>query len=155
MLVTQKGSLVSPERLRFDLSHPKPISSKELQDIQIEVNSEIIANSPVQTSLMSPEDAIAAGSLALFGEKYGTEVRVVSMGRKEGSVYSSELCGGTHVGRTGDIGCFFIFNETAVGSGIRRIEAVTGLKALELFRHKDDMLQDTAKTLRVGPNEVG
>ena len=79
---------------------------------------------------------------------------MVSMGRKEGSVYSSELCGGTHVGRTGDIGCFFVFNETAVGSGIRRIEAVTGLKALELFRHKDDMLQDTAKALRVGPNEV-
>ena len=152
--VTQKGSLVTPERLRFDLSHPKPISSKELQDIQMAVNSEIIENSPVQTSLMSPEDAIAAGSLALFGEKYGTEVRVVSMGHKENSVYSSELCGGTHVGRTGDIGCFFVFNETAVGSGIRRIEAVTGLKALELLQHKDNMLQDTAKALRVGPNEV-
>jgi alanyl-tRNA synthetase len=152
--VSQKGSLVSPERLRFDLSHPKPISLEELWDIQIEVNNEIIRNSPVQTSLMTPEDAIAAGSLALFGEKYGTEVRVVSMGRHDGSTYSSELCGGTHVERTGDIGCLVISNETAVGSGVRRIEAVTGLKSLEVFQQTETILQETAKTLRVAPNDI-
>ena len=152
--VTQKGSLVTPERLRFDLSHPKPISSDELQKIQIEVNEEIIQNNQVQTSLMNPEDAISSGSLALFGEKYGTEVRVVSMGPLQESAYSSELCGGTHVSRTGDIGCFFVINETAVGSGIRRIEAVTGFKALELFHSNEIILQNTAKTLRVGTHEI-
>jgi len=152
--VAQKGSLVSPGRLRFDLSHPKPISPDELWEIQLEVNTEILRNSPVQTLLMAPDQAISGGALALFGEKYGTEVRVVTMGHKDEDPYSRELCGGTHVERTGDIGSLFIFNETAVGSGIRRIEAVTGLEAVELFQQKEVLLRHTADALRVGPADI-
>ncbi len=152
--VAQKGSLVSPGRLRFDLSHPKPISPDELQEIQLEVNTEILRNSPVQTLLMTPDQAISGGALALFGEKYGAEVRVVTIGHEDEDHYSRELCGGTHVERTGDIGSLFIFNETAVGSGIRRIEAVTGLEAIELFQQKDALLRHTADALRVGTADI-
>ncbi|MEE2694327.1 MAG: alanine--tRNA ligase [Pseudomonadota bacterium] len=152
--VAQKGSLVSPERLRFDLSHPKPISPDELQEIQLEVNREILRNSPVQTLSMTPDQAISGGALALFGEKYGTEVRVVTIGHEREGAYSKELCGGTHVQRTGDIGSMFISNETAVGSGIRRIEAVTGLQAIELFQQKDALLRQTAEALRVGTSDI-
>ncbi|MBT06490.1 MAG: alanine--tRNA ligase [Rhodospirillaceae bacterium] len=152
--VSQKGSLVSPERLRFDLSHPKPITPDELQEIQLEINTEILRNSPIQTLLMTPAQAISGGALALFGEKYGAEVRVVTIGHEDEDHYSRELCGGTHVERTGDIGSLFIFNETAVGSGIRRIEAVTGLEAIELFQQKDALLRRTADALRVGTADI-
>mgnify|MGYP001412918433 CR=1 FL=1 len=152
--VTQKGSLVNAERLRFDLSHPKPISFEELRDVQAEINSEIIENNQVETALMTPKAAIESGSLALFGEKYGSEVRVVSIGKADKEPYSNELCGGTHVIRTGDIGSFFIINETAVAAGIRRVEAVTGFKALELFHQKEDAIRELAATLRVGQTDV-
>ena len=126
--VTQKGSLVAEDRLRFDFSHPKPMSDEDIAAIEAEVNAEIRANEQVVTRLMSPDDAVEAGALALFGEKYGEEVRVLSMGRKggEGRNYSVELCGGTHVRATGDIGLFVVTHEGAAASGVRRIEAKTG-----------------------------
>ena len=125
--VTQKGSLVAEDRLRFDFSHPKPLSPEDITAIEAEVNAEILANQQVATRLMSPDDAVEAGALALFGEKYGDEVRVLSMGRKNGSrTYSVALCGGTHVRATGDIGLLRIITESAVASGVRRIEALTG-----------------------------
>jgi alanyl-tRNA synthetase len=134
--VTQKGSLVAPDRLRFDFSHPKPLSAEELAAIEDEVNAEIRANLPTTTRLMSPDAAIEAGALALFGEKYGEEVRVLGMGRPRpgsGLPYSVELCGGTHVTATGDIGIFRILSESAVASGVRRIEAATGEAARQHF----------------------
>ncbi|PZT87889.1 MAG: alanine--tRNA ligase, partial [Citromicrobium sp.] len=126
--VTQKGSLVADDRFRFDFSHPKPLSDEDIAAVENEVNEEIRANEPVGTRLMSPDEAVEAGALALFGEKYGEEVRVLSMGRKggEGRNYSVELCGGTHVDATGDIALFKIVSESAVSSGVRRIEALTG-----------------------------
>ncbi|MDX1703556.1 MAG: alanine--tRNA ligase, partial [Altererythrobacter ishigakiensis] len=131
--VTQKGSLVADDKLRFDFSHLKPLTPEEIAEIEAEVNAEIRANEPVSTRLMSPEDAVDAGALALFGEKYGEEVRVLSMGRASdgGRNYSVELCGGTHVKATGDIGVFRIVSEGAVSSGVRRIEALTGEAARE------------------------
>src|SRR6266852_7927458 len=122
--VTQKGSLVAPDRLRFDISHTKAISQEELRKIEDEVNERIRLNSSVDTRLMTPEEAIAAGAMALFGEKYGEEVRVLSMGGENGEQYSVELCGGTHARRTGDIGLFKIVGEGAVAAGVRRIEAL-------------------------------
>jgi len=130
--VTQKGSLNAPDRLRFDVSHPKPITGAELAAVETEVNARIRGNSEVSTRLMTPEAAVAEGAMALFGEKYGDEVRVVSMGRaprETGSNalgWSVELCGGTHVRRTGDIGMISVTGESAVSSGVRRIEALTG-----------------------------
>ena len=124
--VTQKGSLVAPERLRFDISHPKAISAEERDAVEAEVNARIRENSPLVTRLMTPEEAVENGALALFGEKYGEEVRVVSMGENGDTAYSVELCGGTHVRRTGDIGMFTILSEAAVAAGVRRIEALTG-----------------------------
>ncbi|PLU74504.1 alanine--tRNA ligase, partial [Sinorhizobium medicae] len=126
--VSQKGSLVAPERLRFDVSHPKPMTSEELKVVEEMANEIIVQNTPVVTRLMSVDDAIAEGAMALFGEKYGDEVRVVSMGQglhgsKAGKAYSVELCGGTHVSATGDIGLVRIVSESAVGSGVRRVEA--------------------------------
>ncbi|MFO0998113.1 MAG: alanine--tRNA ligase [Alphaproteobacteria bacterium] len=130
--VTQKGSLVAPERLRFDFSHPKPIAPEELARIEADVNRQIRVNAEVGTRLMTPDAAIEAGALALFGEKYDDEVRVLSMGALEdGAPYSVELCGGTHVRRTGDIGLFKIAGESAVAAGVRRIEALTGEAALD------------------------
>ncbi|MEM9311983.1 MAG: alanine--tRNA ligase, partial [Pseudomonadota bacterium] len=124
--VTQKGSLVAEDRLRFDFSHPSALTQEDVAAIEREVNAEIRANETVSTRLMSPDDAVEAGALALFGEKYGEEVRVLSMGRKGegGRTYSVELCGGTHVRATGDIGVFRIVSESAVSSGVRRIEAL-------------------------------
>ena len=119
--VTQKGSLVAPDRLRFDFSHPKALSEAEIAAIEAEVNAEIRANEAVTTRLMSPDDAVQAGALALFGEKYGEEVRVLSMGRASDKHYSVELCGGTHVRALGDIGIFRIVSESAVASGVRRM----------------------------------
>jgi alanyl-tRNA synthetase len=132
--VAQKGSLVAPDRLRFDISHPKAISADELQRVEDIVNDMVMQNSPVTTRLMAVDDAIASGARALFGEKYGDEVRVVAMGetdRAGGNVlgWSVELCGGTHVRRTGDIGLVSVISESAVGAGVRRIEALTGRAA--------------------------
>ena len=128
--VTQKGSLVAPDRLRFDISHPKAMTREEIAAVEAEVNGQIRRNSAAATHLMDPEEAMQSGALALFGEKYGDEVRVLSMGEADGAAYSTELCGGTHVRRTGDIGLFKITSEGAVASGVRRIEALTGAAAL-------------------------
>lgn len=124
--VTQKGSLVAPDRLRFDFSHPKPLSCEDLIVIEREVNDQVRKNTLVTTHVMSPEEATQAGALALFGEKYGEKVRVISMGAEEKAPFSIELCGGTHVNRTGDIGYFKIIYEAGVSAGVRRIEALTG-----------------------------
>lgn len=130
--VTQKGSLVAPERLRFDFSHPKAVSRDELLSVETKVNDIIRQNTSVGTRLMAPDDAIKAGAMALFGEKYGDEVRVVDMGLgADKHAYSVELCGGTHVKRTGDIGLFKILTEGAIAAGVRRIEAVTGSAAFD------------------------
>jgi alanyl-tRNA synthetase len=153
--VTQKGSLVAEDRLRFDFSHPKALSAHDIAAIEAEVNAEIRANEPVTTRLMSPDDAVAAGALALFGEKYGDEVRVLSMGRRgEDRHYSVELCGGTHVNATGDIGLLRIVSESAVSSGVRRIEALTGEAARAWLVAREDALKAAASTLRASPEDV-
>ena len=154
--VTQKGSLVAEDRFRFDFSHPKPLTAEEIAAIEAEVNAEIRANEPTMTRLMSPDDAVEAGALALFGEKYGEEVRVLSMGRKGegGRNYSVELCGGTHVKATGDIGLFRIVSESAVSSGVRRIEALTGEAAREWVVGREEALKSVAATLKTAPDEV-
>ncbi|MEQ7872830.1 alanine--tRNA ligase [Sphingomonas sp. ASV193] len=153
--VTQKGSLVAPDRLRFDFSHPKALSLDEIARVEAEVNAEIRANEPVSTRLMTPDDAVAAGALALFGEKYGDEVRVLSMGREGADRrYSVELCGGTHVDATGDIALFKIVAESAVSSGVRRIEALTGAGALAWLNGRDQKLREAAASLKASPDEV-
>ena len=152
--VTQKGSLVAPDRLRFDISHTKAISQEELRRIEDEVNERIRLNSPVDTRLMTPEEAIAAGAMALFGEKYGEEVRVLSMGGADGEKYSVELCGGTHAFRTGDIGLFKILGEGAVSSGVRRIEALAGSAAQDHVRHQADLLAEAAAVMKVRPEDL-
>jgi alanyl-tRNA synthetase len=153
--VTQKGSLVAEDRLRFDFSHPKPLTADEIADIEAEVNAEIRHNAEVSTRLMSPEDAVAAGALALFGEKYGEEVRVLSMGRPgEKGHYSVELCGGTHVRATGDIGLLRIVSESAVSSGVRRIEALTGEAARRWIVEREEALKSVAAALKTAPEEV-
>ncbi|NIJ60555.1 alanine--tRNA ligase [Qipengyuania flava] len=154
--VTQKGSLVSEDRFRFDFSHPKPLSDDDIAAVEVEVNEEIRANEQVGTRLMTPDDAVAAGALALFGEKYGDEVRVLSMGRRggEGRNYSVELCGGTHVKATGDIGLFKIVSESAVSSGVRRIEALTGEAARNWLVARDEAVRSIAGTLKTSPDEA-
>ena len=154
--VTQKGSLVAEDRFRFDFSHPKPLSAEDIAAVEAEVNAEIRANEQVVTRLMSPDDAVEAGALALFGEKYGDEVRVLSMGRKrDGSRnYSVELCGGTHVRATGDIGLFRIISESAVSSGVRRIEALTGEAARQWLVAREEALKDVAAAMRTSPDEA-
>ncbi|MDE1158545.1 MAG: alanine--tRNA ligase [Neorhizobium sp.] len=157
--VAQKGSLVAPERLRFDVSHPKPMSQEELQVVEDMANAIILQNATVTTRLMSVDDAIAEGAMALFGEKYGDEVRVVSMGTaivgpKAGKAYSIELCGGTHVSQTGDIGLVRVLSESAVGSGVRRIEAVTGEAARAYLSEQDERMKALAGALKVQPAEV-
>ena len=154
--VTQKGSLVAEDRLRFDFSHPKGLSAEDIAAIEAEVNAEIRANEPVSTRLMTPDDAVEAGALALFGEKYGDEVRVLSMGRKlgKGRNYSVELCGGTHVRATGDIGVFRIVSESAVSSGVRRIEALTGEAARAWLVEREEALKAAASAIRAAPEEV-
>ena len=154
--VTQKGSLVSEDRFRFDFSHPKPLGDDDIAAIEIEVNEEIRANEQVGTRLMTPDDAVAAGALALFGEKYGDEVRVLSMGRTvgEGRNYSVELCGGTHVKATGDIGLFKIVSESAVSSGVRRIEALTGEAARKWLVARDEAVRVIAGALKTSPDEA-
>ena len=153
--VTQKGSMVGEDRLRFDFSHPKALTDEDIAAVEAEVNAEIRHNEPVTTRLMSPEEAIEAGAMALFGEKYGEEVRVLAMGRIAGSRnYSVELCGGTHVNATGDIGVFRIVSESAVSSGVRRIEALTGEGARRWLVGREDTLKGTAGLLRTTPDEV-
>ncbi|MCJ2177130.1 alanine--tRNA ligase [Novosphingobium album (ex Hu et al. 2023)] len=153
--VTQKGSMVSADRLRFDFSQPTALSAEDIAAIEAEVNAEVRANEPVLTRLMTPEDAIAAGAMALFGEKYGDEVRVLSMGRQAGDhAYSVELCGGTHVRATGDIGVFRIVSESAVSSGVRRVEALTGEGARQWLTGREDALKNAAGLLRTNPEEV-
>ncbi|GLR83018.1 alanine--tRNA ligase (plasmid) [Azospirillum oryzae] len=155
--VTQKGSLVAPERLRFDISQPTGLSAADIAAIEDEVNRRVLANSEVVTRLMSPDEARSQGAMALFGEKYGDEVRVVSMGGPHGEMdreYSIELCGGTHVRRTGDIGVFKIVSEGAVAAGVRRIEALTGTGAKAWLSERDHLLTETASVLKVKPDEV-
>ncbi len=153
--VTQKGSLVAADRLRFDFSQPTALSVEDIAAVEAEVNAEIRANDPVITRLMSPEDAIEAGAMALFGEKYGDEVRVLSMGRKGGDhSYSVELCGGTHVRALGDIGVFRVIAESAVSSGVRRIEALTGEEARLWLVGREDALKSAASVLRTTPDDV-
>jgi alanyl-tRNA synthetase len=154
--VTQKGSLVAEDKLRFDFSHPVALTPDDVAAIEAEVNAEIRANEQVSTRLMTPDDAVAAGALALFGEKYGDEVRVLAMGRSgsEGRNYSVELCGGTHVRATGDIGVFRIVSESAVSSGVRRIEAMTGEGARQWLVAREEALKSAASVIRATPEEV-
>ncbi len=154
--VTQKGSLVAPDRLRFDFSNPRPLTSADIKTIEAEVNERIRANAAVRTRLLTPDRAVAEGALALFGEKYGEEVRVVSMGGDTDDTrpFSVELCGGTHVGRTGDIGLFKIVGETAIASGVRRIEALTGAAAEEYLTEEEGILRAAAAALRTTPAEL-
>lgn len=156
--VAQKGSMVGPDRLRFDFSHPKAMSDDELARVQAIVNSRVQMNSDVSTRIMTPEAAIELGALALFGEKYGDEVRVVQMGGetdvKGRTAWSVELCGGTHVNRTGDISILKIIGESAVAGGVRRIEAVTQAGAVEWIEHREQILSQTAELLKIAPEQL-
>ncbi|WP_237065910.1 alanine--tRNA ligase [Microbulbifer guangxiensis] len=153
--VTQKGSLVDSERLRFDFSNPEAVTAKQLHAIEALVNAQIRANTPVQTEETDIETAKRKGAMALFGEKYGDTVRVLSMGREEGGdAFSVELCGGTHVARTGDIGLLRIVSESGIASGQRRIEAVTGAHALALFDEAQQRLEHAATLLKTRPDTL-
>lgn len=152
--VAQKGSLVAPERLRFDFSQPTPISPADIAEVEAQVNAQVRGNGTVTTRLMTPDDAIAMGAMALFGEKYGDEVRVVSMGEDAEGTYSIELCGGTHVNALGEIGVFKIVGEGAVSSGVRRIEALTGEAARQWLAGRDEKLREAAALLKATPDEV-
>ncbi|MBC8130712.1 MAG: alanine--tRNA ligase, partial [Rhizobiaceae bacterium] len=157
--VAQKGSMVAPDRLRFDFSHPKPIEAAELAEVERLANEIVLQNAPVTTRLMAVDDAIAEGAMALFGEKYGDEVRVVAMGvaesgEKAGKAYSIELCGGTHVRATGDIGLVHILSESAVGAGVRRVEALTGAAARGYLLEQDARMRRIAASLKVSPADA-
>jgi len=152
--VTQKGSLVAPDYFRFDFSHPKALTREEIEVVDAEVNAQIRSNEPVTTRLMTPDEAISAGAMALFGEKYGDEVRVLSMGLLDGGEYSVELCGGTHVRALGDIQLLKIVSESAVSAGVRRIEALTGEAARQWLNERDSKLREAAATLKASPDEV-
>jgi alanyl-tRNA synthetase len=147
--VVQKGSLVDPERTRFDFSHPQPMTDEEIHTVEALVNRAIRANYPVEARIMKYDDAIKAGAMALFGEKYGEEVRVLSMGD-----FSTELCGGTHVARTGDIGAFKIVSESGVAAGIRRVEAVTAEAALAHTHEMEARLGEVARVLKAPAADV-
>lgn len=151
--VTQKGSSVRPDGMRFDFSQPRPITFDELRAVENEVNRNILKNLEVTTRITTPDAAVKEGAMALFGEKYGDEVRVVSMGSGENKV-SVELCGGTHVKRTGDIGSFRILSEAALAAGVRRIEAVTGMPALAYAQGRDDLLAKTAESLKTSVADI-
>jgi alanyl-tRNA synthetase len=157
--VSQKGSLVTAERLRFDFSHPKPVTAQELEAIEVQVNAVIRQNSDTTTRLMATDQAIAAGAEALFGEKYGDEVRVLSMGTDLGGAegekaYSVELCGGTHVHRLGDIGLFTIVSESAVAAGVRRIEALTSEHARRYLAGQAEIAREAAGAIRTPIGEL-
>ncbi len=151
--VSQKGSYVAPDRLRLDFSHPDGLTDAQLQKITADVRAQILQNTPVTTRVMSVDDAKASGARALFGEKYGDEVRVVSMGDRDANdrAYSIELCGGTHVKSTGEIGAFRIVSENSVSSGVRRIQAVVGITAEKLAEHEHDMLEKAAALFKAQP----
>src|SRR5215217_2647814 len=153
--VAQKGSLVAPDRLRFDFSHPKPIEDAELNQVEEIANKVLLQNEPVITKLMAVDEAIESGARALFGEKYGDEVRVVSMGKGEtNKTFSVELCGGTHVNRTGDIGVITIVGENAVAAGVRRVEAMTGDAARRYLADESRKLREVANILKTPVDEV-
>jgi alanyl-tRNA synthetase len=154
--VAQKGSLVAPDRLRFDFSHPKPLQEGEIERVEDIANDMVLQNSPVTTRLMAVDDAIASGARALFGEKYGDEVRVVAMGDSGGNTlgWSVELCGGTHVRHTGDIGLISITNESAVAAGVRRIEALTAKAARKHANHLGNIAKSASAELKIGIDEV-
>ncbi|WP_299141077.1 alanine--tRNA ligase [uncultured Tateyamaria sp.] len=159
--VAQRGSLNAPDRLRFDFSHGKALSADELAQVEAEVNAYIRQNGAVETRIMTPDDARALGAQALFGEKYGDEVRVVSMGTQAGSgkgtggdTYSLELCGGTHVRQTGDIGAFVTLGDSASSAGVRRIEALTGQAAMDHLRAQDQVLSEVAGALKAQTQDV-
>ncbi|HAQ36243.1 MAG TPA: alanine--tRNA ligase, partial [Alphaproteobacteria bacterium] len=154
--VSQKGSYVGPDRLRFDFSHPKVVTAEELARIEADVNAVIRQNDEAETREMSPDDATKAGALALFGEKYGEMVRVLAMGRdvEPDRRYSVELCGGTHVARTGDIALFKIVGEGAVASGVRRIEALTGEAARQYLETQAGIARKAADALKSPVGEL-
>jgi alanyl-tRNA synthetase len=152
--VTQKGSLVADDYFRFDFSHPNALTREDIDAVEAEVNAQIRSNEPVTTRLMTPDDAISAGAMALFGEKYGDEVRVLSMGSLDEGDYSVELCGGTHVRALGDIQLLKIISESAVSAGVRRIEALTGEAARQWLGDRDRKLREAAATLKSAPGEV-
>lgn len=152
--VTQKGSLVAPARLRFDFSHHKPLTPQELRQVEQEVNFQIRTNTPVNVRIMTPDEATKEGAMALFGEKYGEEVRVVSMGEEINDPFSIELCGGTHVKRTGDIGYFKIISESGIAAGVRRIEALTGPAAEAFSTTQAELITSLADKLKVSPANV-
>jgi alanyl-tRNA synthetase len=154
--VAQKGSLVAPDRLRFDFSHPKPISADELERVEDIANDIVLQNTPVTTRLMAVDDAIASGARALFGEKYGDEVRVVAMGEGSGNTlgWSVELCGGTHVKRTGDIGLISVLSDSGVAAGVRRIEALTGRAARHAANNQIKLAKSAASELKTPLDEL-
>ncbi|HET8544800.1 MAG TPA: alanine--tRNA ligase [Pseudolabrys sp.] len=154
--VAQKGSLVAPDRLRFDFSHPKPMSAEEIERVEDIANDIVLQNAPVTTRLMAVDDAIASGARALFGEKYGDEVRVVAMGEGSGNTmgWSVELCGGTHVRRTGDIGLVSLVGESGVAAGVRRIEALTGKSARKAANKQLQVVKTAAAELKVPLEEM-
>jgi alanyl-tRNA synthetase len=153
--LTQKGSLVAADKMRFDISHSKAVTAEEIKKVEDEVNSIIRQNTEVTTRLMTPNEAIDAGAMALFGEKYGDEVRVVAMGQgQDGKDYSVELCGGTHVRRTGDIGYFKIVSEGAVSSGVRRLEVLTSDAACDYSAKQEALLVDALSTLKTTPSDL-
>ncbi len=156
--VAQKGQLVDAERMRFDFSHNAPVTEDELAAIEAEVNAVIRQNVPVTTQLMAPEAAIEAGAIALFGEKYGDEVRVVTLGHSltgdNNAPYSVELCGGTHVARTGDIALFKITGETGIAAGVRRIEGMTGEAARQYLLEQANIARQLAQGFKIQPADV-
>jgi len=147
--VNQAGSVVQPDKLRFDFNHFQPMTEEEIRSVEQIVNEEILKATPVSTALMSMSDAKASGAMALFDEKYGDEVRVLSVGE-----FSMELCGGTHVKNSGEIGLFKVTSEAGIASGVRRIEAVTGMNSFELFNQKEKTLSELQDLLKVGKNEI-
>src|SRR3954469_21907677 len=154
--VAQKGSLVAPDRLRFDFSHPKPMTAQEIERVEDIANDVVLQNSPVTMRLMAVDDAIASGARALFGEKYGDEVRVVAMGEGRGNTmgWSVELCGGTHVRRTGDIGLISVVGEAGVAAGVRRLEALTGTAARKAAHHVGELAKTAAAELKVSVEDL-
>jgi alanyl-tRNA synthetase len=147
--VAQKGSLVDPGKTRFDFSHNEPMTDEQIRTVEAKVNAEVLSNAATAARVMKFDDAVKAGAMALFGEKYGDEVRMLDIGT------SRELCGGTHVARTGDIGFFKVVGETGIAAGVRRIEAVTAEGALAWVQQQEEMLATAASALKSGPHEVG